>query len=65
VGASHVFVCGPRFLSAWKRGPHLVEITVIHEVLHTLGLGENPPSSRAITNVVREHCDHVARTARE
>src|SRR5262245_30105596 len=47
VGASHVFVCGPRFVSAWKRGPHLVEITIIHEVLHTLGLGENPPSSRA------------------
>ena len=59
VGAGHVFICGPRFLAEWKRGPHRVEITVIHEVLHTLGLGENPPSSREITNVVRDHCDHV------
>ena len=65
VGAGHVFVCGARFLSEWKRGPHRVEITVIHEVLHTLGLGENPPSSREITNVVRAHCDHVTRAGGE
>jgi hypothetical protein len=59
VGAAHVFICGPRFLAAWKRGPHVVEITIIHEVLHTLGLGENPPSTQVITNVVRAHCDHL------
>jgi hypothetical protein len=59
VGASHVFICGPRFLAEWKQGPYRVELVVIHEVLHTLGLGENPPSSRAIDNVVRAYCGHV------
>jgi hypothetical protein len=65
VGAGHVFVCGPRFLAAWRQSPYLVELTMIHEVLHTLGLGENPPSSRAISNVVRDYCDHVPRMARD
>jgi len=29
---------------------------IIHEMLHTLGLGENPPSSREITQRVNERC---------
>jgi hypothetical protein len=29
---------------------------IIHEMLHTLGLGENPPSSREITQRVTERC---------
>jgi hypothetical protein len=29
---------------------------VIHESLHALGLGENPPSSRDITNRVERRC---------
>jgi hypothetical protein len=65
VGAGHVFICGPRFAAAWKRAPHLVEMTVIHELLHTLGLGENPPSSRAISNAVRAYCDHVPKAAQQ
>ena len=32
-----------------------VEI-VLHEFLHTLGLGENPPTSRAITERVAVRC---------
>jgi hypothetical protein len=32
------------------------EMTVIHEVLHTLGLGENRPSSSQITAQVRKRC---------
>jgi hypothetical protein len=32
------------------------EIAVIHEALHTLGLGENPPDSREITRRVAERC---------
>ena len=65
VGAGHVFICGPRFRAAWKKSPYLVEQTLIHEMLHTLGLGENPPSSTVITNVVRSYCDHVTRAAEE
>jgi hypothetical protein len=29
---------------------------VIHEMLHTLGLGENPPSTFEITARVRDRC---------
>jgi hypothetical protein len=32
------------------------EIIVIHEFLHTLGLGENPPTSQAITQRVAIRC---------
>lgn len=33
-----------------------VEAVVIHELLHTLGLGENPPTSQQITAAVRSRC---------
>jgi hypothetical protein len=36
--------------------PHEAQAVVIHEVLHTLGLGENPPASDAITAVVAHRC---------
>jgi hypothetical protein len=29
---------------------------VIHEMLHTLGLGENPPTTLEITERVRARC---------
>ena len=29
---------------------------MIHEFLHTLGLGENPPTSQAITEQVEFRC---------
>jgi hypothetical protein len=46
-------VCGPAFreLSRVHR-----ENALIHEMLHTLGLGENPPSSPEITKRVNERC---------
>jgi hypothetical protein len=31
-------------------------MVVLHETLHTLGLGENPPDSRAITRQVTARC---------
>jgi len=34
----------------------LGEILVIHELAHSLGLGENPPSSKAITIAVMRRC---------
>jgi hypothetical protein len=34
----------------------LAEAMVIHEMLHTLGLGENPPSTFEITERVRQRC---------
>jgi len=34
----------------------LVEMILLHEMLHSLGLGENPPSTYEITDQVRKRC---------
>ena len=36
--------------------PTWAEVVVIHEALHTLGLGENPPSSAEISIRVAARC---------
>jgi hypothetical protein len=53
---SHVIhVCGERFAHfALNTKPG--EILLIHELLHALGLGENPPSSAQITQAVMNRC---------
>ena len=38
------------------RDPGFAESMVIHEMLHTLGLGENPPTSDEITRQVQRRC---------
>jgi len=55
VGMRPVFVC-PSFPRQAERDPWAAENWIIHEMLHTLGLGENPPSSREITQRVTELC---------
>jgi hypothetical protein len=56
VGSRVVYVC-PRQLDARaRRNPRWTEATLIHEVLHTLGLGENPPTSQEITAAVMRQC---------
>jgi len=35
------------------------ELLLIHEILHTLGLGENPPSTDAIIRQVTIRCGDV------
>jgi hypothetical protein len=49
-------VCGRVFREAASRQESRAEIAVIHEALHTLGLGENPPDSLEITRRVAERC---------
>jgi hypothetical protein len=57
VPGHHVIrVCGTRFAQRFERERVAAEIIVIHEMLHTLGLGENPPSSRDITAQVTRRC---------
>ena len=51
-----VHICGRRFRDLAERSPVTAEAIVIHEVLHTLGLGENPPSSSEITSRVLARC---------
>jgi hypothetical protein len=55
-GSSLVYICSDAFLTAYRRNPYLAESYIIHEMLHTLGLGENPPSSQQITDRVVEAC---------
>jgi hypothetical protein len=50
-----VFVCKP-FLATVQQERDRAEVYVIHEMLHTLGLDENPPSSNDITQQVIRRC---------
>jgi hypothetical protein len=50
-----VIVC-PRFAEVERLRPGAAPIMVIHEMLHTLGLGENPPTSAEITRRVEARC---------
>ena len=66
-GQLPVFVCpvggstpGSRFSRIQIENPSLAEIMVIHEMLHTLGLGENPPTSFEITDRVTAKCGDKA-----
>jgi hypothetical protein len=54
-GVARVIVCKP-FLQTVDRERAMAEVYVIHEMLHTLGLGENPPSSLEITQRVKTRC---------
>lgn len=58
VGGRAVFVCPEELRIRFHRNPVWAEATLIHEALHTLGLGENPPSSREITSEVIRRCRH-------
>jgi hypothetical protein len=55
-GSRVVHVCGEDFMRAAQRKPDEAAAVVIHEALHSLGLGENPPSSREITYRVTHRC---------
>jgi hypothetical protein len=56
VGSGTVFVCARSFVRVAAQDPALAEIVLIHEALHTLGLGENPPTSVEITARIQERC---------
>jgi hypothetical protein len=62
-GVPRVFVCPAgagrlniRLSRIELESGFLAEAMVIHEMLHTLGLGENPPSTFEITERVRQRC---------
>jgi hypothetical protein len=55
-GSRVVFVCLPQFRNhQWAAGAD-AEVVIIHEMLHSLGLDENPPSSEQITSEVQRAC---------
>jgi hypothetical protein len=55
-GSHVIYVCNRWFREAFATNPSNVEAVIIHESLHTLGLGENPPTSHEITAQVMERC---------
>jgi hypothetical protein len=55
-GSRVVFVCGARFVRQAGRSTRHAEAILLHEAFHSLGLGENPPSSEVITERIRERC---------
>jgi hypothetical protein len=55
-GDKVIRVCAARFAVRFATETTAAEVIIIHELLHTLGLGENPPSSAEITRVVTERC---------
>ena len=55
-GSRVVYVCGRQFASVDGDNPSQTEAFLIHEELHSLGLGENPPSPKEITARVLALC---------
>ena len=54
-GSHAIHVCPTHFGTA-PGGIVYGQMIVIHEILHTLGLGENPPSTTQITRRVIDRC---------
>jgi hypothetical protein len=55
-GSRDIFLCGRQFTQEQRRRPIDAEAIVIHEMLHSLGLGENPPTAAEITSRVLWRC---------
>ncbi len=59
-GRTLIYVC-PGFADFQLRSSRKSAAVIIHESLHALGLGENPPSSEEITRRVERRCWKPAR----
>lgn len=55
-GGRVVFLCRSKFSNLIRREPSALWVTVLHEELHSLGLGENPPTSEDISRRVAQRC---------
>jgi hypothetical protein len=55
-GSRVVTICTAQFFERQRKDPGLAPVMLIHEALHTLGLGENPPTSLEITASIIERC---------
>lgn len=55
-GSRAVFICRSNFSEGSRPKPFYPEAVIIHETLHSLGLGENPPTSDEITWRVFSRC---------
>jgi hypothetical protein len=55
-GSRVVYICRSNFSKGRRPKPFYPEAVIIHETLHSLGLGENPPTSDEITWRVFSRC---------
>jgi hypothetical protein len=55
-GSRVIYICSEQFRRKYRRTPLHTEITIIHEMLHSLGLGEDPPTPSQITSQVMSRC---------
>jgi hypothetical protein len=55
-GSRAVFICWDQFAARQRANNGYAANILIHETLHTLGLGENPPDAREITARVAARC---------
>jgi hypothetical protein len=54
-GSRVVLIC-PEFVRRYQDDPGYGQAIILHEVLHSIGLAENPPTSSEITRRVIERC---------
>jgi hypothetical protein len=54
-GAQVIHICSSNLKTSIRRSDR-TQFVMIHEFLHALGLGENPPTSQAITTQVERRC---------
>ena len=57
-GSQVIHICGRRFSDVFQAQSADGEVVILHEFLHSLGLGENPPSSAEITRMVERQCSN-------
>jgi hypothetical protein len=55
-GSHVVFVCGSEFSGMYQQNASQAEVAVVHETLHCLGLGENPPAWHEINSWIEAAC---------
>lgn len=55
-GSRVVYVCCNRFRDVYQQNTTQAEVAVVHEALHCLGLGENPPTWQEINARVEAAC---------
>lgn len=55
-GSHVVYICLPQFRNQQWAAAEAAEVVIIHEALHSLGLGEDPPSTEQITHEVQRAC---------
>jgi hypothetical protein len=55
-GSRVVFFCRSKFSNLIRREPSALWVAVLHEELHSMGLGENPPTSVEISRRIAQRC---------